>query len=278
MTALWCNGRWLDPLDFPASPMDRGITLGLGLFETMLALDGTPVFLDRHLARLRDGCTRLGWSTSFQELPEIANELLVRNQLTTGRARIRLAITAGAGPLDQLASGSDFLLWMIALPVGETPQDIAVNIAPWPRNERSPLVGLKCASYAENLLALDHARRAGFQETLFLNIAGHLCEAATANLFLVKNHALLTPPLESGCLPGIARDVVLDLARRCGIETRTETLLPDDLDAADEVFLTSSINGLVSVLQVGRNAHPAGPITPRLREMWDAEIAGIAAY
>jgi branched-chain amino acid aminotransferase len=275
MTALWCNGQWLDPLDFPASPMDRGITLGLGLFETILALDGRPVFLDRHLARLRLGCERLGWTSSFEEVPEIASELLVRNQLTTGRARIRLAITAGAGPLDHLASGSHSLLWMIALPVGETPQNIAVTIAPWPRNEHSPLVGLKCASYAENLVALDHARRAGFQETLFLNTAGHLCEAATANLFLVKSNILLTPPLESGCLPGIAREVMLDLARCCGIETRTETLLPADLHAADEVFLTSSINGPVSVSQVGEKPYPTPAITPRLREMWHAEIGRI---
>jgi branched-chain amino acid aminotransferase len=273
MTALWCNGQWLDPIDFPASPMDRGITLGLGLFETILALDGRPVFLDQHLERLRLGCARLGWADSFQDLPETAHELLVRNQLTTGRARIRIAVTAGTGPIDHLAAGSDSLLWMIALPVRETPHAIAVNLAPWPRNERSPLAGLKCASYAENLVALDHARRAGFQETLFLNTAGHLCEAATANLFLVKNNVLLTPPLESGCLPGIAREVVLALARRCGMESWTETLFPIELDTADEVFLTSSINGLVRVSQVGDKIYPAGPVTPRLREMWDAEIA-----
>jgi len=166
---------------------------------------------------------------------------------------------------------------MIALPVRETRHAIAVNLAPWPRNERSPLAGLKCASYAENLVALDHARRAGFQETLFLNTAGHLCEAATANLFLVKNNVLLTPPLESGCLPGIAREVVLALARRCGMETSTATLFPIELHTADEVFLTSSINGLVRVSQVGDKIYPAGPVTPRLRGMWDAEIARIAA-
>lgn len=257
--------------------MDRGITLGLGLFETVLALDNRPVFLDRHLGRLRHGCSRFGWTSSFQELPEAARELLVRNQLTTGRARIRLAITAGTGPFDNLAAGNDALFWMIALPAGESQRDIAVNIATWPRNERSPLAGLKCASYAENLVALDHARRSGFQETLFLSTAGHLCEAATANLFLVKNQILRTPPLESGCLPGIAREVVIELAQRDGMETRTETLVPADLDAADEIFLTSSIKGLVRVSQVGEKTYPPGTITPRLREMWAAEIARIAA-
>lgn len=277
MTALWCNGRWLDPIDFPASPLDRGITLGLGLFETVLALHGRPVFLARHLGRLRLGCARFGWTHPFHDLPEAARELLVRNRLATGRARIRLAITAGAGPFDHLAAGGDSLLWMIAMPAAESPRDIAIDIAPWPRNERSPLAGLKCASYAENLVALDHARRAGFQETLFLNTAGHLCEAATANLFLVRNQILFTPPLESGCLPGIAREVMLEVARRDGMETRTQSLLPGDLDAADEVFLTSSIRGLVRVSQVGGKTYPPGPVTPRLRGMWEAEIARIDA-
>ena len=76
MTRLWCNGQWLDPLDFQSSPMDRGAIHGLGLFETMLAFDGVLVFADRHLARLRKGYEALGWTVELPGFQEIASELL----------------------------------------------------------------------------------------------------------------------------------------------------------------------------------------------------------
>lgn len=272
MTQIWCNGQWLDPLDFPASPMDRGAILGLGLFETMLALNGVPVFAQRHLARLGKGCERLGWSAPLEDFEKIMVELLAKNGLTEGRARVRLSMTAGSGPIDDLAMGTSPLLWMIALPVSEPPKHIQANFSPWRRNEHSALAGLKCASYAENLIALDHARRLGFEETIFLNTAGHLCEAATANLFIVKNGVLLTPPLESGCLPGITRQVVLDLAVRCELASEERALTPDDLLAADEVFLTSSIRGVESVSRVGERLFPNNQVVSRLREQWNAEI------
>ncbi|MEO8616889.1 MAG: aminotransferase class IV [Luteolibacter sp.] len=272
MTQIWCNGEWLDPLDFSASLMDRGSILGLGLFETMLAVDGVPVFVERHLARLRSGCERLGWHVMLPDLQEIINELLVKNGLCVGRARVRLAMTAGSGPIDDLSLGTSPLLWMVALAINEPPKEIQVNLAPWRRNEHSPIAGLKCASYAENLVALDHARRLGFEETLFLNTAGHLCEAATANLFIVKNGVLLTPSLESGCLPGITRAVVLELANRCRIDSQECMLTPDDLHSAGEIFLTSSIRGLESVSRVGDQVYYDYSVANRLRQYWKVEI------
>ena len=252
--------------------MDRGSILGLGLFETMLAIDGVPIFVERHLARLRSGCERLGWPLMLPDLHEIIGELLIRNGLGAGRARVRLAMTAGSGPIDDLSLGNSPLLWIIALAVNEAPKKIEVNLAPWRRNEHSPLAGLKCASYAENLVALDHARRLGFEETLFLNTAGHLCEGATANLFIVKNGMVLTPSLESGCLPGITRAVVLELADRYRIVRQECVLTPDDLHSADEIFLTSSIRGLESVSRVGDQAYHDCSVANRLRQYWKAEI------
>ena len=272
MTQIWCNGEWLDPLDFPASPIDRGSILGMSLFETMLALDGVPVFAERHLARMRSGCARLGWEINLPNLEGIIRELLVKNELCAGRARVRLTMTAGSGPVDDLSLGTSSLLWLMAVAVIEPPKEIRVNIAPWRRNEHSPLAGLKCASYAENLVALDHAHRLGFQETLFLNTAGQLCEAASANIFIVKNGLLLTPSLESGCLPGITRAVVLELANRCQISSQESILTADDLHSAGEIFLTSSIRGLESVSSVGDQAYGDFSVATRLRQLWKVEI------
>jgi branched-chain amino acid aminotransferase len=272
MSEIWCNGQWLPAANYPGAAQDRGAFLGLGLFETMLALDGALVFADRHLARLHQSCERLGWSVELTNLREIAAELLVKNQLTTGRARLRLIVTAGSGPHNDLTPGADRLVWLAAFPAGETPESVALCLSPWPRNERSPLAGLKTACYAENLIALDHARRHGFDETIFLNTAGHLCETATANLFLVRNGVLLTPSLDSGCLPGIGREVLLELATANAIPSKERPLTQEDLHSAEEIFISSSTRGPVAVSRFENKWMPTGPVTTILRDCWDSII------
>lgn len=267
MTHLWCNGQWIHPQDFQQSPMDRGSILGLGLFETILARDGIPIFADRHLSRLLQGCEKLGWSIEIPNLHEIAAELLVKNQLTHGRARIRLAVTAGSGPLQDLSPGADRLVWMTALPAFAPPESVSACISPWTRNEHSPLVGLKCASYAENLIALDYARGLGFDETIFLNSSGHLCEAAAANLFLVENGTIRTPSLDSGCLPGITRQRVIEVAAEIGIPCEVTSLTLAQLHRADEIFLTSSTRGPVPLSRLGELQLLPGPVITKLRAM-----------
>lgn len=266
MKRIWCNGDWLDPGEFPVSPMDRGAIHGLALFETMLAIDGVLLFPDRHLARLRSAHEKLGWPVELPALHDIATRLLAENGLGTGRARVRLTVTGGSGPLHDLAPGTDRLIWMSAFPAVVPQESISACLSPWPRNEHSPLAGLKCASYMENLIALDHARRMGFDQAIFVNTAGHLCEAATANLFLVRNGRLLTPPLDSGCLPGITRELVLELAAQTGIPIEVAALGVDQLEAADEIFLTSSTTGVLPVSRLAHRSILPGPVTRRLRE------------
>lgn len=275
MNTIWCNGQWLPAAGFPATPQDRGAQLGLGLFETLLGLDGRAVFAGRHLARLAASCERLGWAApqaGFDDLAGVMDELLERTGLTTGRARLRLTVSAGSGGLADIAAGPDRLVWLMAVPAAPVPDAVAVTIAPWPRNERGALAGLKCASYAENLLALDHARRAGFAETLFFNTAGELCEAAMANVFIVRNDRLSTPPPSSGCLPGVTRGVLWEIARRAGITCAEERLGPAELAAADEIFLTSATRGPLRVSRIDGRLLAAAPMTTRLRTLWEAEI------
>ena len=254
--------------------MDRGTLHGLGLFETLLAIDGVPVFTDRHLARLHQACARLGWPLTLPDFHETATELLARNDLTAGRAKIRLAVTAGSGSIHDLTPGGDRLVWMTVLPVGEPSDSLTACLSPWPRNERSPLAGMKCASYAENLVALDHARRQGFDETIFTNTVGHLCEAATANLFLVNDGTLITPPLASGCLPGITREVVIELAEVLGMPCEERDLLPRELQCADEVFLTSSIRGVTRLSRIDDRLYSDGRTTQIVSHSFQEAILG----
>jgi len=275
MSTYWCNGEWLAARDFPATPLDRGMLLGLGLFETLLGMDGRAVFCERHLARLAEGCARMGWvapQQQFADLPEAMEHLLQLVGLTVGAARLRLTVTAGTGTLADLTGGADRLVWLSASPLAGQPASLALDIAPWPRNERGALAGLKCAAYAENLLALDHARRGGFDETLFFNTAGELCEAATGNVFIVRNGIVATPPLASGCLAGITRGVLLELAARDGLTCREVVLRRADLDMADEVFVTSATRGPVAVARVGGRLLETPMLGPRFRNLWEAQV------
>lgn len=272
MTRIWCNGQWQDGMDFSVAPQDRGLMHGLGLFETILAMDGVPIFACQHLARLRDGCARLGWRLPMPHLQEVMMELIALNDLGVGRARIRLAISAGSGSVHHLALGEDHVMWMFATPVAEPPLMTTVNLSPWVRNERSALAGLKCASYAENLIALEYSARLGFGETVFLNSVGNLCEAATSNVFVVKDGAVFTPSLQSGCLPGITRKIVLKLALQWGIRCTECDLSFADIVAADEIFLTSSIRGLMGVSQFQEQRFESGPVTQVLREAWEGVL------
>jgi branched-chain amino acid aminotransferase len=274
VTVLWCNGQWIDALEFPAAPSDRGLMHGLGIFETMLAVDGRLAFHQRHLARLAASCARLGWKPVLPDSQDAVVRLLESNDLQSGRARIRLAVTAGSGRVQDLALGTDHMVWMTAVPAAEPPHHTRANLAPWTRNERSALAGLKSASYADNLIALAHADRLGFEETVFLNSSGLVCEAATANVFVVRDGRVRTPSLASGCLPGITREVVMEIAAALGIPCAEGDVAPAELHAADEIFLTSSIRGVMGLSCFDSRDLAPGPVTKALRDAWHAAVTG----
>ena len=261
---IWCNGEFLEgPLAI--SPADRGLTHGLGVFETLLALEGQPVALDLHLARMKEGSERLGLDggkIGEEGIGAAMTGLLDRAGLSKGRARVRLALSAGAGDLRCLKPGSHGLLWITVAACPPPPESVTLVTAGFPRNERSPLSGIKCASYAENLVALDQARRAGADEALFFNTRGELCEAATANVFLVREGQVLTPQLSSGCLPGTMRARVM--AR---IAVEEQPLTAADLAAAEEVFVSSATRGVVPVVRLDGRVLAAGPVTAEVAQL-----------
>jgi branched-subunit amino acid aminotransferase/4-amino-4-deoxychorismate lyase len=274
MPVLWCNGDWMEKSGGLLWPMDRGSMFGLSIFETILAIDGEPKLLPQHLNRFQEGHCQLGWELAHEISAEILRELLVKNYLTSGRVRIRITATAGAGNINDLARGKDALTWIYAHPAPEIPESITATLSPWKRNEQSPLAGLKCGAYAENLIALDAARKAGFDETIFFNTSGQLCEAAISNIFIVRDARILTPPLASGCLPGITRAVVLRLAEKHGLICKETPLEKADLENADEIFLTSAIRGPIAVSRLDGRLFRQSPVAASMRQWWLEEICG----
>lgn len=262
---IWLDGALVRSVEFRLPSRDRGFTHGLGLFETILAIDGRPRCLARHMARLEESCERLRMCPPAAEsLAQAITELLQRNHLTTKPTRVRVSVTAGEGSLTDITATKPHV-WITANPLVMGVPVLRIALSPWVRNERSPLAGLKCSSYAENLCALDEAKRRGFDEALQFNTRGEVCEATMANVFLVRDGVVLTPALDSGCLPGVMRGLVLELCSSMGIQAREARLSEADLTSAEEIFLTSSLRGVMPVATCGGMDFQApGEFTRRL--------------
>ena len=267
---VWCDGKFLEESKFRVSPSDRSLCHGLSLFETILAVDGHPRLLRPHLDRMRYGLDRLGITgveLADSGLERVTKSLLEKNELTGGMARIRFTVGFGAGPLDRIDSDGTWA-WMTAARVERAPETLRMTSAPWPRNRDSVTRGMKVGNYAEHLIAMDMARREGFEEMLFFNTAGELCESAMANVFLIRNDGLLTPSLDSGCLNGVTRGAVMDIARELKIPCREKPLDHADVKKADGIFLTSSIRGPVWVSEFEGKSYAIHPLFKTLREIW----------
>ncbi len=275
MGYVWCDGDFIPVSEFRVSPLDRGLCHGMSVFETLLAIDGEPRLLTAHIDRLRGGLDSLAVSSveiSVTGLGQAMVELLEKNGLSRGMARIRLAVSLGAGPMNLIDSGAAWA-WMTATPVDELPATVSVTTAPWRRDRENVLRGLKVGNYAEHLIAMDMARREGYGEMLFFNHDDELCEAAMANVFLIRSGSLLTPGLDSGCLAGITRGLVLRLAAARGIPCREKTLTRSDVSKCEGMFLTSSIRGPVRVSAYGARHFDEHPLFDAVRASWLEEMA-----
>src|SRR6185295_3571266 len=170
-------------------------------------------------------------------LRDAADAVLAANRLQ--EARLRITVTGGPAPLGSERGGHAPTV-IAAAEAREWPASERVVTVPWPRNERGATAGLKTISYAENVRALAYAHERGASEAMFGNTRDDLCEATGSNVFVVRDGVAVTPPGSSGCLLGVTRALVLELAREVGIEIR-ETATPiGALHDADEAFLTST--------------------------------------
>lgn len=257
----WRDGRLVPDPEAEVTRC-RGFTHGLGVFETMLGVRGNLLAADLHFRRLAEGCRRMG-----MEEPDARSWISEMESRLDPQSvqRVRLQVSCGPGGLRSLDGGEPVVLLEISAAAG-IPTALSLVLAPWPRNERSPLAAIKSCSYAGNLLALDFARRQGADEAVFANTRGELCEAATANVFLVLDGTVVTPGLESGCLPGTARERVIAMARGLGMEVREEAVGIGSCAEADEVFLTSATRGVVAACRFESVDLPPGPVTRRLRK------------
>lgn len=270
---VWVDGSLVGPGESSVAALDHGITVGDGVFETMKIVDGEAFALTRHLRRLDRSLAGLGLDASDHDLiREGVAAVLEGERIPFGR--LRVTVTAGAGPLGS-DRGDAPLTYVVA--AGETPRPtptVRIATVPWTRNERSAVAGLKTTSYAENVVALARAKESGAAEALFGNTRGELCECTGSNVFVVREGVVLTPPLDSGCLAGITRELTIEWAREEGIEVREEALPLDVVASADEVFLTGTTRDVHPVAAVDdRDLEAPGPVTARLVEIFTRRAA-----
>jgi branched-chain amino acid aminotransferase len=265
---VWVDGVLVDA-DTPAvSAVDHGVTVGDGAFETAKIDGGVPFAVTRHLRRLDRTMAGLGLPPADHgRIRDGIRAVLDGDPIDFGR--LRWTVTGGRGPLGSDRHDSDLTHIVTAVAQARPEARGSVVTVPWVRNERAATAGLKTTSYAENVIALAYAKERGAVEAIFANTRGELCEATGSNVFVVLDGVVHTPPLDSGCLAGITRELVLEWCREDGIEIVEEALPLEVLTRADEVFLTSSIKDVFPVSAVDdRVFSSTGPVTTRAREVW----------
>jgi branched-chain amino acid aminotransferase len=276
MSAHVCvNGRITSDRDAVISVFDHGFLYGEGIYETMRTYHGRPFLYDRHMRRLRNSARMIVLDVPFTDA-DLA--LQIRDTMAAaslnGEAYIRVLVTRGIGELtyDPQATPVPSVV-IIVKPQVDPPADaydrgVRVVIVDIVRNHPktvNPMI--KSNNLLNSALAAQEAIRKGGFEGIMRNYRGELTECTTANLFIVKDGAALTPPVESGLLPGITREFLFEIGKEVGVDVREQVLRDEDLFSADEAFLTSTTREAVPIVTVDDrtigNGRP-GPVTRNL--------------
>jgi branched-chain amino acid aminotransferase len=272
----WMNGSLL-PAGTAAVPiLDHGLLYGDGVFEGIRFHGGVPFRLEQHLARLARSAAAIAlplpWGRG--ELVEAVGSVIGAAGRPDGY--IRLVVTRGAGSfgLDPRSCPRPSLLVACGAFDSFSPEAgrdlrfglsvIVASTRQLPPDVLDPRI--KSLNYLPRVLARAEAIRAGADEAILLNAAGHVTEGSTDNIFVARDGELVTPPVSDGALDGITRGAILELAAAARIPTRVASLTPYDLHVADEVFLCGTGIELRPVRSVDGRALPAcpGPVFERL--------------
>jgi len=276
---VWVDGA-LHPAGEPhLSAFDRGFQLGDGIFETLRARGGHVTELDEHTARLRRSADGLAIELPHDIADRLAlgiADLLAAEDLDgpDGDASVRITVSRGSwmsrGLLpprgEHLEATVVIQAWpVMPAPAGHLEDGLSLVASTVRRDPANPLVTLKTTSRADYVFARLEARRAGAEDALFLTTSGHLSESTTANVFLVRRAAdgateLATPALDCAILAGTTRSWLLRWAATAGLRPVEGWLTPDELAAADEAFVCSSVAGILPVTRF--NGHPVGSGRP----------------
>jgi branched-chain amino acid aminotransferase len=270
------NGCITGDRDAVVSVFDHGLLYGEGIYETLRTYRRRPFLYDRHMRRLRNSARMINLALPFSDgdMALRIQDTMAAADLEGGEAHIRVVVTRGVGDLtyDLKATPVPTVIVIVKPQVDLAPdvyqQGVGVVIVDVVRNHPgsvNPMI--KSNNLMNSALAAQQAIRRGAFEGIMRNYRGDVSECSTANVFVVKDGAALTPPLTSGLLPGITREFIFDIGKEIGVDVREVVLRDADLFSADEAFLTSTTREAVPIVTVDDreigNGHP-GPITQAL--------------
>jgi branched-chain amino acid aminotransferase len=278
------NGTCIPRKDFGISPANRSFRYGDGVFETIRVEDGTMLWASRHYQRLHRSAAILQMilpgSFGPEAMREQVLELYHKNQPDGGAARVRFSLFRSDGglytPLSNLAA---YIIESEEVPGPGYPfpaEGLQVDIFPDMGKPPGTLSNLKTSSALMFVMASLYKTRESLNDCLILNHHGAIAEATSSNVFLVRGQELQTPGLDQDCVDGVMRSVIMELAKSNGLEVREAPLALGQVEHADELFLTNTINGLSWVQRfrhVSYKNHVAAQLSAILNETVRKEIA-----
>ncbi len=277
---VYHNDRLLPIEQSRLSPGQAGLLNGFGLFTTLRVFSGEAFAFERHWRRLEKDAerVRLPMPYSADFVRSHLAEVVRANEVREGTARIYLVYNRiGFWRSDEGLPEVDLVLYTAGLPPYREPARLAVR--PNGRFSASPLCSVKTTAWLNNVWHVAEAQKAGFDEVVLLNERGEVAECTAANVFAVSGGRVLTPPLSSGCLEGVTRGILLEIAPRLGIPMEERALTPADLRRADEMFISSTNRNLIGIGSLEEHTFPGapGPITRRLEEAFASYVADYIA-
>lgn len=252
---LWLNDSLVDDLVLPA--VNSGWLLGDGIFETLRTYNSIPFALDLHIERLQCSAAKMKISSPSREKIEVAVQEVIRANKSSPFGRLRITLL------------SDSQLIVTHVPFQDDKNFIALKRHDFTLSSRLITSGLKTISYAENSLALRNAREHGFADVLFINERGEVMESALANVIWLHEGQWWTPSLDSGCLPGVTRRLLIE-----NFAVKEGVLLESDLLNVSALALTSSVREIVGVERYESNFYSHSQQVIELQGSFNAWILG----
>jgi 4-amino-4-deoxychorismate lyase len=262
---------WREGLAGTPSALDRGLHFGDGLFETIACRGGRPRFAGLHLQRLTLGCERLGIALPPPTELRAEIELLAADREAS---LVKVIVTRGPATGRGYGARGDERPTRISLRYGWPPEDprlqdegVAVQLSEFRLGENAELAGLKHLSRLDLVLARRGLEAAGVDELLLFSSSGRLVSGSMTNVFLVEGGRLRTPRIDLCGVAGVMRRVVLRAAERAGLAVEEAALGREDLERAQEVFLTNARVGIWPVRRVHTRTLSPGPLTRRVQQL-----------
>lgn len=253
----WLNSEIMPLAQARISVMDHAVLYGDGIFEGIRFYNGRAFRLQAHLDRLSDSAAAIGLQLLLDHEALTAAIIDLINAFKEEDGYLRLVVTRGEGPMGLDPSSckrSNIFIIATSLQMASPEKRLKGIRTIITATRRLPMDGLdpriKSLNYLNHIQAKMEANYAGVDEGILLNASGHVAEATAANVFIVKNDVLATPPVSDGALVGVTRGVIIELAQQLNLKWREQTLAPYDLYTADECFLTGTGAELIPVREI----------------------------